>query len=87
MKEMFQNCVELQYIDLTNFNTYNVTDMSGMFNRCSSLQEIEGIDNFNTDNVNNMFLMFKECYEIEYLDLSNFNTSNVTDMGLMFSEC
>ena len=55
MKEMFQNCIELEYLDLSNFNTINVTDMSGMFNLCGALQEIEGINNFNTYNVNNMF--------------------------------
>ena len=32
MKSMFQACYELKYLDLTNFNTSNVIDMSTLFN-------------------------------------------------------
>ena len=34
---MFDGCSSLTNIDLSNFNTNNVTNMSGMFNLCSSL--------------------------------------------------
>ena len=36
---MFQLCNELEYLDLSNFNTSNVTDMEGMFNECHKLKE------------------------------------------------
>ena len=72
MKKMFRNCNELEYLDVSNFNTINVADMSGMFNHCIALQEIEGINNFNTINVTNMKFMFQDCNELEYLDLTNF---------------
>ena len=32
MSRMFKECKELEYLDLSNFNTENVTDMSFMFN-------------------------------------------------------
>ena len=35
---MFQQCNELQYLDLSNFNTVNVTNMSFMFNNCNKLK-------------------------------------------------
>ena len=35
MSEMFRGCSSLSEINLSNFNTNNVTNMSGMFNRCS----------------------------------------------------
>ena len=84
---MFQECNELEYLDLTNFNTFNVTDMGWMFTRCYKLKKIKGINNFNTSNVTKMKWMFQGCKELEYLDLSNFNTSNVDDMGKMFRQC
>ena len=34
---LFFGCNSLTNIDLSNFNTQNVTDMSGMFHGCSSL--------------------------------------------------
>ena len=51
-----------------------------MFNKCTKLKEIKGINKFITNKVNNMKAMFQLCSEIEYLDLSNFNTENVTDI-------
>ena len=74
-------------LDLSNFNTDQVTNMAFMFNKCHKLKEINGINNFNTGKVTAMNLMFNECYELEYLDLSNFNTHQVTNMECMFNKC
>ena len=54
---MFYNCSSLISLDLCNFNTNNVTDMSYMFYECSSLTSLN-LSNFNTNNVNNMEYMF-----------------------------
>ena len=61
--------------------------MAYMFNACTKLKEIYGINNFNTANVITMEGMFEECNELEYLELSNFNTSNVTNIAGMFNAC
>ena len=87
MGGMFQGCYELEYLDLSNFNTMNVTNMEGMFNNCNKLKEIKGINNFNTINVKNMNYMFQGCEELKYLDLSNFNTIKVTKMNYIFNKC
>ena len=87
MEGMFQLCSELEYLDLTNFDTSNVTSMSCMFAGCNKLKKIKGINNFKTNNVINMEAMFQLCSELEYLDLSNFDTSNVTNMAFMFNKC
>ena len=80
-------CSNLISIDLSSFNTENVTDMEDLFNGCIKLKEIKGLNNLITNKVLNMIGMFSECNEIEYLDLSNFNTENVTDMSWMFNNC
>ena len=40
MSGMFYGCSSLTNINLSNFNTNNVTNMSCMFYRCSSLTNI-----------------------------------------------
>ena len=83
----FQDCSNLYSIDLSNFDSKNVTDISYMFNLCHKLKEIKGMKTFNTSNVNNMRAMFQDCCELEFLDLSNFDTSIVMDMSYMFKLC
>ena len=85
-KDMFYMCFYLIELDLSTFNTENVTDMSHMFGGCLHLKKLK-ISNFNTKNVKNMRAMFSDCGSLTELDLSNFNTSKVTDMSYMFSGC
>ena len=40
-------------LDLSNFNTQNVTNMVGMFYSCESLKSLD-LSNFNTQNVTDM---------------------------------
>ena len=83
---MFTNCSALTSLDLMNFNTSNVKDMSTMFSVCSSLTSLD-LKNFNTQKVTDMSSMFLGCYDLTSLNLSNFNTSNVTNMSEMFYYC
>lgn len=82
---LFRDFVYVETIDLNNFDTSNVTDMSWMFD-CQSLTTLD-LSNFNTSNVTNMWAMFRNCSSLTSLDLSNFVTSNVTDMSQMFLNC
>ena len=83
---MFNDCISLKNLNLSNFNTQNVIDMSKMFNNCKSLTNLN-LSNFNTQNVTNMNCMFYNCKSLTDLNLSNFNTQNVTNMSSMFSCC
>ena len=58
MSSMFFNCYSLTSLNLSNFNTNNVKNMSYMFYNCSSLISLN-LSNFNTNNVKNMKYMFK----------------------------
>ena len=73
-------------LDLSNWNTNNVTDMNSMFYGCSNLTSLD-VSNFDTSKVTDMNNMFYGCSKLTTLDLSNFNTSNVTNMGRMFYSC
>jgi len=83
---MFSGCKSLESIDLSSFNTNNVTNMSYMFSCCKSLESID-LSSFNTNNVTDMSHMFSDCHSLKSIDLSSFNTNNVTNMSHMFSYC
>ena len=78
---MFYNS-EATTIDLSNFNTSNVTNMGNMFR--NSQAAILDVSNFDTSKVTDMDWMFQNSKTIT-LDVSNFDTSSVTDMSGMFS--
>jgi len=87
MTGMFSFCYELEYLDLTNFDTSNVKNMSYMFKGCFKLKEIKGLNKFITEKVIDMKEMFSSCYNLEYLDISNFYVSDHINKNGMFDGC
>ena len=83
---LFSGLEKAKSIDLSGFNTANVTDMHDMFDSCSSLTSLN-LSNFNTASVTNMHNMFYSCSSLTSLNLSNFNTEGVMNMSCMFSRC
>ena len=95
MQEMFAGGNKLITLDLSDFDTRNVTNMLGMFTGWytpelksyeTTLNNIIFGDNFITSNVTIMSDMFS-ITDIKNLDLSFFDTSKVTNMYHMFSGC
>ena len=80
----FIDCVES--INFKRFSRNNITNMSYMFDGCSSLKELN-LSHFNTDNVTNMIKMFYDCSLLKELKLNKFNTSKVINMYAMFCRC
>ena len=76
---IIENILEL---DLSNFDTSKVTDMSGMF-VFMNLTTLN-LSNFDTSKVTNMGGMFAGMSSLTTLNLFNFDTSKVTYMGGMF---
>ena len=83
---MFYNCNNLTNINLLNFKTQNINDMSWMFSGCASLTNIN-LSNVNTENVTDMSYMFDGCISLASINLSNIRAENVTDMSYMFNGC
>lgn len=80
MKHMFD---KYEYdIDVNNFNTSNVKDMSYMFINCKG--RITGLDKFNTSNVTDMTEMFHGV-KMDNFVYPNFDVSNVENMQDIFS--
>ena len=77
------------YVDnISNFNTSEVTNMSGMFEGCTEQTINIFLSKLDTSKVTDMSDMFKNCSAANInLNLSNFNTSNVVYMQSMFKDC
>ena len=84
---MFGGCSSLTSLDVSKFDTSNVTSMGGMFSDCSSLTSLD-VSKFDTSKVTNMRYMFKGCSKLKTIYASNkFNTSQVSDSSDMFTNC
>lgn len=79
MGSMFNNCASLISLDVSSFNTSNVTDMNRMFASCDALTSLD-ISSFDTGSVTNMQNMFSDMDNIETIYVSdNFVTNLVPD--------
>jgi len=80
---MFFGASSLTAIDVTSFDTSNVTDMALMFREATRLVDLD-VSGFNTGNVVDMREMFRGT-QIVHLDLTGFDTSSIVNMNLMFT--
>lgn len=64
---MFYNCYKLTSLDLSNFDTSNVTSMGSMFGSCSGLTELD-LSSFDTSKVTDMSSMFGMCSSLIKVD-------------------
>ena len=83
---MFYNCIDINEIDFSEFDTSRITYMGSMFDGCSSLSSLN-LSNFNTIGVSIMYYMFNRCINLRWLDLSYFDFSNVRRYEHIFDNC
>ena len=76
MSLMFKNCSSLKNINLSNFNTNKVNDISYMFYECSSLINID-LSNFNANKVTDISYIFYGCKKL------NKNNVIVNDQNIL----
>ncbi len=85
MKEMFRECKKMTFaagIDIPDLT--KVSDMSGMFDGCSSFNQ--PLEKWDVGKVTNMNHMFRFCHFFNQ-PLGGWNVSQVTDMSDMFDGC
>ena len=84
---MFNQCLQLTSLDLSNFDTQKVTKMNNMFFYCTGLKTVD-ISNFNTQAVKNMDSMFGYCTNLATIYVGeNFVTTNASSSTNMFNNC
>ena len=88
LRKLFAYCRELVFVDLTNFKSDNLTDISFLFGNCTNLKEIKGLEHLNTKNIVSMDNAFMACENLKEINgLKNFETSNVLSLYGMFCDC
>ena len=83
---LFSWLTKLETLDLSGFNSSNVTNMESMFFELYSIQNID-LSKLYTGNVTNMRGLFAECYNLKSPDISSFDTRKVNNMSYMFLQC
>ena len=86
MNNLLHNCYSLTSINLYNFNSNIITDISGLFSNCTALKNLN-LSNINTTNISDMNSLFFNCTSLTSLNLSNFITNKLTNIMYMFSNC
>jgi len=69
MSGMFGNCSYLTSLDLSNFDTSNVTNMSDMFDYCTNLTSIKGI--IDMKSCTSYSSMFNNCTKLTGVKIKN----------------
>ena len=85
MAHMFEGA-SVKSLDLSGFDTQNVTEMGCMFEDCVYLETLD-LSNFNVEKVKDFRGTFSSCHRLKSIDLSSFNTKSATDMTAMFANC
>lgn len=75
--QMFQRCEKIQSIDVSSFNTTNITNMSHMFDSMHALKNIIGLENFDVTNAENLSYLINDDRALESIpNLGLWNVSN-----------
>ena len=95
ISKLFAGCPKVKQIifqekvgsNINTFDTSAVTEMSGLFEGCEALSELD-LSSLDTHAVTNMSGMFKGCKSLQTLTFGdNFNTTQVKDIHEMFQGC
>ena len=84
LQNAFLDCTSLTSLDITGWKTSKVENMNSIFDGCTNLEEIKGIENIDTSNATTMKYLFNHT-NIKTLDLSKWNTSKVTNIYGIFN--
>ena len=82
-KNMFYNLNSVISVDFSNFDSSQITDMTGMFYGCKNLKSVN-FSSFITSLVTSMKDTFNGCSSLVSLDLSSFKTDKLQTMEGMF---
>ena len=86
MSYMFFGLDGLTSLDVSNWDTSNVTIMQSLFDCCHYLTSLD-VSDWDTSNVTNMKALFGQCGSLASIDISKWNVSKVTTTDSMFYMC
>ena len=84
---VFARLNKVEVIDISGWDTSNVTFMEEMFRKCSKLKNIIGIENLDVSRSEDVSYMFYGGENLVELDLTNWNPILLNSAWNMFSYC
>ena len=67
---VFFKLYNMEYVDISGWDTSNVRDMDAMFSQCKNLKNIIGIENLDVSKLKDANSMFYGCKNLVELDLT-----------------
>lgn len=87
LRRMFERCKKLErIIGLEDWDVSNISDMTGMFAHCDSI-EVAPISKWSSKRLLNTSMMFLGCRSLVEPNVYNLNFSHITDLSGMFGGC
>ena len=77
---------KLEILDVSTWDTGNVTSLHGTFYNCYSLPGVD-VSKWDTSKVTTTWQMFQNCFNVTSLDLTGWNTSRTKNTANMFFNC
>jgi len=84
--EVYDSAKFIKSIDLSHFDSSQVTNMNKMFEGCESLKSID-LSVLNTSKLTSLKGLLDECSSLKSINISKFDTSKVTDFSRLFKSC
>ena len=87
LSSIFFELYSLEVVNISGWDTSNVTTMAYMFSQCKNLKNIIGIENLDVSKLEKANFMFDSCENLVELDLTNWNPISLENMSYMFYLC
>ena len=71
MANLFDGCANLKYLDISNFDTYNVVNMQEMFSNCYNLEYVKWPEVWDIGKLVVNHGMFRNCDVTIFNSLKN----------------
>ena len=84
---MFAACSTLETIDISGFDTSAVAHFGQLFQSCTALTTIVGLDTLNTTSATRFIKMFYNCSALTEIDIRSFDASKIVYAEDMFGLC
>lgn len=84
---MFKGCTSLKTINVSNWNIPENCKAESLFEDCTSLTTIIGMENWNINNFISMNSMFRSCKSLTSITMPNFNPINNCAINDLFYLC
>ena len=87
LSSIFFELYSLEVVNISGWDTSNVTTMAYMFSQCKNLKNIIGIENLDVSKLETANFMFDSCENLVELDLTNWNPILLKTAWSMFYRC